>query len=167
MKTTDIATALAGKYPEWIVFVVTCDATGRVDLMPAGWCMVCSGEPPMLAVALGLGRHTRTVVEATGEFQIAFAGEGQREVVDFAGRCSGREVDKIAALGLRLSPGAATRVPLVEGCARSFECRLAGSLPSGDHVIYVGEILAAHVADPPVRNLVNFGGWYGPARAEE
>lgn len=163
MRQTDIATALAGKYPEWIVLVITYDPRGRGDLMPAGWCMICSGQPPMLAVAVGKSRHTHHLIEQTGEFAIAWAGEGQRELVDYCGTHSGRDVDKIAVLGLRTSPGVATCVPLIEGCARSFECRLAASLPTGDHTIFVGEVLAAHVADPPVANLVNFGGWYTPA----
>lgn len=165
MKQVDPSEALDGKYPEWIVFVVTHDPDGPDDLMPAGWCMLCSGNPLMLAVGIGKGRHTARLIEKTGEFNVAWAGEGQHEVVTVTGTTSGRDVDKLKELGLKTRPGAVTKVPLVEGCARTFECKLRHVYPTGDHNIYVGEIVAAHVADPPVANMVNFGGHYAAAQA--
>jgi flavin reductase (DIM6/NTAB) family NADH-FMN oxidoreductase RutF len=155
--------ALEHKFPERLVFVVTHDPDGLDDIMPAGWCMSCSAHPPMLAVALGPLRHTRELIERTGEFVIAFAAEGQVEAVTYTGAHSGRHVDKFAALGLTTRPGVATSVPLVEGCALAFECRRTASVECGDHVVYFGEIIAAHRSDPPLANLVNFGGWYSPA----
>ena len=164
---TAVSEVLNGKYPEWIVFVITRAPDGRVDLMPAGWCMVCSAKPPMLAVALGRGRYTRELILETGEFNVGFAGEGQLDVIDFTGSRSGRQVDKLEALGLTMAPPKVNTVPLLEGCSRVFECRLCAHLEAGDHTIVTGEIVAAHLSDPPVKNLVNFGGRYCPAMPEE
>jgi flavin reductase (DIM6/NTAB) family NADH-FMN oxidoreductase RutF len=163
LKQVPVAEALDHKFPEWLVFVVTHDPAGRDDLMPAGWAMCCSAQPPMLAVALGAGRHSLALIQRTREFGIGFAGPEQVQTLTFSGSCSGRDVDKFAALGLATQPGAVTSVPLLVGCTLFFECRLAGALPAGDHVVVTGEIAAAHRADPPLANLVNFGGWYSPA----
>ena len=81
MRQVPIGEALRCKYPEWIVFVVTHDPDGSDDLMPAGWCMICSGAPPMVAVGIGHGRHTHTLIEKTGEFNVAWAGQGQEELI--------------------------------------------------------------------------------------
>ncbi|MBI5834061.1 MAG: flavin reductase family protein [Armatimonadetes bacterium] len=159
------AAALDLKFPEWLLFVVTHDGAGHYDLMPAGWAMQCSLDPPMLAVALHAQRYSLAQIRATGEFGLAFAGLGQHELITWSGTRSGREVDKFAAYPIRHSPGSATGVPLIDGCALAFECRLASELPAGDHVIVTGHIAAAHRAEPPVSKLVNFGGWYAPAVA--
>lgn len=155
--------ALDHKFPEWLVFVVTHDPDGHDDVMPAGWAMQASADPPMLAVALGQRRHTLALLERTDAFVVGFAGPDQVQTITATGSQSGRHVDKFAALGLATQPGVATPVPLLAGCALAFECRRVASLPSGDHVIVLGEVLAAHRADPPLPNLVNFGGWYSPA----
>lgn len=165
MKQVSPQVALDGKYPEWLIFVITGDPDGPDDIMPAGWCMLCSGEPLMMAVGLGRQRHTLELIRKTGEFNLAWAGPGQHEMVTFTGTRSGRDTDKIAALGLTVLPAAVNRAPLIEGCARTVECKLRHEYPSGDHVIVVGEVVAAHVADPPLANLVNFGGWYSVAEA--
>ena len=157
--------ALAQKYPEWLLFVVTGDSTGRYDLMPAGWAMQCSIDPPMLAVALHRDRHSLAVIRQTREFVLAFAGVGQHELITWSGSCSGRSVDKFAQRAIAWSPGEATGLPLIDGCALAFECRLAEELAAGDHVILAAHLLAAYQADPRIDRLTNFGGWYAPAVA--
>ncbi len=157
------AVALDAKYPEWLLFLVTHDGAGRHNLMPAGWAMQAAEEPPMLAVALRAARYSLQQVRATREFAVGFAGPEQVELITWAGTRSGADLDKFAAAGLGWSPGVATGCALVDGCAAMYECRLAGELAAGDHVIVTGEVLAAHRAAPPLANLVNFGGWYAPA----
>ncbi|MCC7492160.1 MAG: flavin reductase family protein [Fimbriimonadaceae bacterium] len=162
-KQVPAAEALAGKYPEWLVFVTAANPDGPPNFMPAGWCMVCSSEPPMLAVALGHGRHTAALVQRTGEFAINFCGEGQHDLITRSGTVSGRDVNKLEVLRVATAPGKLGFAPLISGCARAFECKLRHVYPSGDHNIFVGEVVAAHIAEPAVSNLVNFGGWYSAA----
>lgn len=160
------AEALEAKYPEWLVFVLTADESGRADIMPAGWCMSCGQEPPLLAVALKEGRHTLELIRRTGEFNLAWAAPGQHDLITATGTCSGREVDKFARYRLTALPAAVNRAPLLDGCAVTFECRLRYDHPSGDHRLIVGEIVAAHLPEPRRANAVNFGGWYAAARPE-
>lgn len=157
------AEALNHKYPEWLMFVVTRSPTGAVDIMTAGWAMSCSAEPIMFAVAIGPGKHTAGLIEASGEFNLCWAAEGHHEMVTFCGTRSGREVDKVAALGLRAVPASVNAAPLIEGCSLAVECRLRHVYPSGDHQLYLGEAVAAHLAEPAARTMVNFGGYYAAA----
>jgi flavin reductase (DIM6/NTAB) family NADH-FMN oxidoreductase RutF len=72
-------------------------------------------------------------------------------------------VDKFEAITIATSPPAVTSVPLIEGCAAHLECRLHKQVETGDHSIFVGEVVAAHVPDEPIRKLDNFAGNFAVA----
>jgi flavin reductase (DIM6/NTAB) family NADH-FMN oxidoreductase RutF len=157
MKRVSPDEALKRKYPEWIVLVVTIDQEGQVDVMPAGWCMVVSGQPLMLAVSIHPDRHTHKLLSEAGEFVVSFPSAGQGPAVWFCGSHSGRDVDKIDHTDLELLPAAEIRTPLIEAAVANFECRLAGQMDTGDHTIFVGEVVAAHIDEHASGRLVNFG----------
>ena len=158
MKRVEVSEALARKYPEWVVLVVTRRSDGLVDVMPAGWAMVTSGRPPMFAVSVGHGRYTHELIEQGGEFVIAFPSPGMGPAIDYCGSHSGRDVDKIAHTTLEVLPSSEIEPPLVKDAIVNLECRLAGSLITGDHTIFAGEIVAAHIEEDVRARLVNFGG---------
>ncbi|MHB8995274.1 MAG: flavin reductase family protein [Armatimonadota bacterium] len=163
MKEIPIKEALKLKYPEWVMLVMSRDGEGAPDIMPAGWCMICNQTPPMMAIAVGFGRYTHTCLEETGEFVLAWPGVGQEKLIEQAGSVSGRDVNKFEQFGLEEGEASQIGAPLVEGCAVSLECVVVSQLELEDHSIFVGEIVAAHVADPPVDKLDNFDGTYAVA----
>ena len=150
MKQVSVGEAGGRKYPEWIALVVTADAEGRPNAMAAGWCMWTSGSPPMMAVSVGLTRYTHELLEARGEFVLAFPGVGQGEATLAVGSQSGRDVpDKVATAGLAVEPATQVGVPLIKGATANFECRLACQLRTGDHTIFVGEVWPPTLPTPP------------------
>ena len=157
MKQVELTEAMAQKYPEWVVFVIAAGKDGKANQMPAGWVMFTSGSPAMVAVSVQPKRHTHKLIEESGEFVRAWAGVGQEELVKYAGATSGRGVDKFVQMNLAKSPAAVVKAPLLEGAAMALECKVAGKLTTGDHTIFAGRIVAAHVADPPVAKIMNFG----------
>jgi flavin reductase (DIM6/NTAB) family NADH-FMN oxidoreductase RutF len=163
MRKARIDEAIKMKYPESVVMVVACDDGGRANAMPAGWFMFASGNPPMVAVSIAPGRYTHQLVSQTGQFVITFPGEGQAEMIEFCGNTSGRDVDKLARISARTLPASRVRPPLIEGSVACFECEVRSSLEAGDHTIFVGEIIEAHVSDGPLGRLYNLGG-SGPER---
>jgi len=167
MKQVSPGQAMGVKYPEWIVLVVARDGEGRANLMPAGWGMICSGTPPMVCVAIGHGRYTHKCIEETEEFVFAWAGEGQAELVDYAGSHTGAEVDKFRELDIPTARAAAVDVPLLAGAAANLECKLRHSYPAGDHTIFVGEVVAAHLPEAPIAKLDNFAGTYAVAQPKQ
>lgn len=151
------------KYPEWIVLVAARDARGKVNLMPAGWGMVCSGMPMMICVAIGHGRYTHKCIEETDEFVFAWAGEGQADLVAYAGSHTGSEVDKFGEFHIPTAPAAIIDVPLLAEAAANLECKVHSAVAAGDHTIFIGEVLAAHLPDEPIAKLDNFAGTYAVA----
>jgi len=164
VKQTSLSEAVGRKYPEWIVMVVSRDAKGQPNVMPAGWGMICSGEPLYVAVAIGYSRYTYECIHQTGEFVFAWAGEGQEQLVDQTGTTSGRDINKFEQFNISWSEPAATNVPLLEGAAANLECKVVHEYESGDHAIFVGQVVAAHVPDKPIRKLDNFNGNYAVAK---
>lgn len=157
MREVEVREASLRKYPEWIVLIVTTDGAGRVNIMPAGWSMFTSHEPPMYAVSVGHTRHTHALIRDGREFTVAFPSAGMERAIQYCGTRSGREEEKVSGSGLRLRPASRIKPPLVEGAVVNLECRLAVELETGDHTIFVGEVVAAHAEDDAPGRLLNFG----------
>ena len=164
MKPLPIPEALARKYPEWVMWVITVDADGTPNIMPAGWCMICNATPLMLAVAVGMGRYTHTCLEDTAEFILAFPGEGQEGLIEQCGSCSGRDTDKFEKFGLEMEEATEVNVPLISGCPVAFECQVVSQIELEDHSIFIGEVVAAHGAEDALGKLENFAGHYAVAQ---
>ena len=155
--------AIQQKYPEWVVLVVARDKDGKPNVMPAGWCMCTSSDPPMMAVTIKPSRYTHQCIEQTGEFVLAWAGEGQAGLIEYAGSTSGRDVNKFDDYPIESTDAHETDVPLILGCHAHLECKLVGQMTTGDHTLFAGEVVAAHLPDPPIAKLENFAGQFAVA----
>jgi len=149
MKPVAVEQAMEMAKPERISLVIGADEAGKPNLMPATWFMRTSGNPPLLAVSLRKERYTYGLIVARKEFVLALPGPGMEKLVSFAGKHSGRKEDKYEALGLVSIPATRISVPLLDGAAANFECKVVSFHESGDHVIVVGEVVAAHSGGTP------------------
>ncbi|MEN6301664.1 MAG: flavin reductase family protein [Armatimonadia bacterium] len=164
MREVPVEEAVKLKYPEWVMFVLTRDEDGKPDIMPAGWCMICNSNPLMMAVAVGFGRYTHRTMEETGEFVLAWPGVGQEKLIEQTGSTTGRDINKFEEFGLEEIPTSEVAAPIISGLAVALECEVVSQLELEDHSIFVGQVVAAHVADPPVEKLENFAGTYAVAK---
>ncbi|KYH41030.1 MAG: hypothetical protein AYL32_008480 [Candidatus Bathyarchaeota archaeon B26-2] len=157
MIETTWSEAIKRKYPEPVVLVVSCDREGRPDVMPAGWSMVTSGIPPMLAVSIGHRRYTHKLIEETGEFVLVFPSKGMEGLINYTGSCSGRDVDKFSEYGIETLKSKYVRPPLIKDAVACFECKVRGKLVTGDHTVFAGEVVASYVSEKYRDRLYNFG----------
>jgi flavin reductase (DIM6/NTAB) family NADH-FMN oxidoreductase RutF len=148
----------ARKYPEQVALAVTTSAQGEPDIITLGWVMPTSGTPPLCAISIGLTRHTHELLEQVPEFVLALPGEDLEEACAYCGTHSGRDVDKFKETGLTPLPALKVRPPLIAECLANLECGVVGRIRTGDHTIFVGEILVAHHSEQPGRRLFNLGG---------
>jgi len=107
----------------------------------------------MMAISVSPLRFTHGLIAGSREFVLAWPGEDLAEATLFCGTHSGRDVDKFQEAGLTPLPAKYVQGPLVGECIANLECRLAGRMESGDHTIFVGEILAIWVNESPKRML--------------
>ncbi len=160
MKSVEMREAINRKYPEWIFQLVTVDEAGKPNAMPAGWCTFCSGDPVMMAVSVAFARYTYELMEKSEEFVLALPNPEQKEAVYYCGTHSGRDVNKFEETKLETVPAAKVDVPLIEDSVACYECRKTDSLVTGDHKIYAGEVVAAHLSEEFSRTLYTTRGWH-------
>ena len=87
-------------------------------------------------------------------------GEDMAEEAFYCGTHSGRDVDKIAETALALAEAREVSVPLLADAVANFECRITDRLKTGDHTIFVGQVVAAHRNENPPRRLFTLGPGY-------
>lgn len=158
MKKVDPEQAIDKKYPEWIVMVVTADEDGTPNAMPAGWCMFTSGDPTMMATSIGFERYTHNLLENSNNFVLAYPSKNQKEDVLYCGSHSGANVEKFEETDLEPVKASVVDAPLIEGSVACFECEKKGTLDTGDHTIFAGEVVAAHVTEG-TEKIYTVEGW--------
>ena len=161
MEEVAVSKAWNKKYPEQIGLAVTVDEKGTANVIALGWVMPTSGSPPMAAISVGHGRYSHELIQQCKEFVLAFPNEDQGREMLFCGTKSGRDVNKEKESGFEFVPAKQVKPPLIKGCVANFECKLVSQHETGDHTIFVGEILTAHVEDGKGRLYTLGGGDFG------
>ena len=149
----DYAQAIASKYPEQIVIGIARDAQGKHNPIALGWTMIVSHEPPMMAVSIGKTRYSLDTFRSAREFVIAFPSEHQQEEAMLFGTKSGRDTDKLAEAGCPVVPAREIDSVLLADAVANFECKLAGELEAGDHVIFTGQVVCSNLNSKPLTRL--------------
>ncbi len=164
MQEVPIGQAFKRKYPEQIALAVSVDQAGTPDIITLGWAMPTSNQPPMVAISVGLTRYSHELITKSKEYVLAFPGPELSDASLFCGTKSGRDVDKVKELGLKTFPAKVVKPPLLGGCVANFEVKVTGEFLTGDHTIFAGEIIAAHVETETPERVYNFAGTFLPAR---
>ncbi len=150
--------ALARRFPEQIAIAIARDAQGKHNPITISWTMLCSHEPLMMAIAVGKQRHSYEAIRNSGEFVLSFPSINMDRDLMFHGKESGREMDKLARCGTATQPATAVNGVLLADSVANFECRLESEHETGDHVIFVGRVIAAHMhEDADVRRIYSLG----------
>jgi len=150
--------AILRKYPEQIVVAIARDPQSKFNPITLGWTMITSGDPPMMAVSIGLPRYSLEAIRMSRSFVISFPSLSMASDVLYFGTNSGRDVDKLATCGTMTQPAAGIDCVLLSDAVANFECELVSELETGDHVILTGAIVAAHVnQDSTAERLYNLG----------
>jgi flavin reductase (DIM6/NTAB) family NADH-FMN oxidoreductase RutF len=111
----------------------------------------------MMAISVGLTRYSHDLIKNSGEFVVCFPSEQQQAAMIFCGTHSGRDYDKFAETSLEPLPASKVGVPLIGDAVANFECKLVSSLLTGDHTIFVGQVVASHVGRPGLRRVYTLG----------
>ncbi|MHC5059622.1 MAG: flavin reductase family protein [Planctomycetota bacterium] len=152
------------KYPAPIVFVIAKDANGKANPMTVGWTTNVSSSPPMKAVALVPKRYTAAAIRHSKCFTIVYPAADMQAEALFFGTKKGSEIDKLAATECKTEPAAKIDSVILTDATANFECELETEIPIGDHILFVGKVVASHVNTEPTKRLysVEAGGKMGP-----
>ncbi len=151
--------------PNNVVFVLSVDGRGRPNGMIASMTTKCSNTPPMIAVAISNEGHTHKLIRQSKEFVIAVPNKALEKEVEYFGSTHSNEVDKFKETKLATVPAKHLKTPLIKDATVNFECKLISETPAGNHILFIGEVLASYVNDKKV--LLNFGKVDGKRKFEE
>jgi flavin reductase (DIM6/NTAB) family NADH-FMN oxidoreductase RutF len=134
-------------YPRLVVVVgARDDARATTNFAPVAWASPLSSDPPLFGVCLSPRTHTHHLVLKTGEFTVSFLDHHDAGLAADFGHLSGREIDKVEALGLELEPGEALQTPSLARAYVSAECLLVERHQVGDQTLFIGEVQLIHAA---------------------
>jgi flavin reductase (DIM6/NTAB) family NADH-FMN oxidoreductase RutF len=134
---------------------------GELNAMTANWVLQVSFHPPLVAVSVEQDAHTRRLIDAGGVFSVNNVRHepGAEELV-------GKFVKPAQRVGNKLedeefSTGE-TGAPLLTQALSWVECRVVGTFPAGDHILYLGEVVGAGVnGEGEPLTLAHLGWHYG------
>lgn len=129
--------AALGKIPSGL-YAVGAVHEGRRLGMLCSFVEQAGFDPPMISIALGRDRPLRHVLESGGMFAVNILGAEDKKIL--AAFASAREEDPFAAFSLIANDSG---LPQLAEALAWLACRPCGSVPAGDHVVYVAEVLEA------------------------
>lgn len=151
--------------------LLTTKAGDAVNTMTIGWgTMGIQWRKPVFIAFVRQSRHTKKLLDENGEFTVNVpVGEINKQILGICGSKSGRDMDKIKALGLTLEESNAVSVPGIKELPLTLECRViykqdqnldfldsesrshyyaAGTADENDyHTAYYGEIVDAYIIE--------------------
>ena len=133
--------------PRPAVLVSTVDAKGVSNAAPFSFVMPCSMNPPIVAFASVPTHDTAKNILKIKDFVVNVPGEGILEELWSCADDFPPEVSEFKEAGLTEQKSVKIKSPGITECIARFECRLLNSYNTGDHILFVGEILHADVKD--------------------
>ncbi len=143
MKTLTPGEAFARSAP-MVYTVVTClDEMDRPNALGVSWVTRTSWSPFLMLVSIDHSRYSHAGISRNREFVINYPTKEQEKGALMCGMTSGRDIDKTVASGLAFISSQKVGCPTIDGSAVSLECRVIGEMETGDHTVFVGEVVAA------------------------
>jgi len=131
-------------HPMHTVLVSCVGKTGKPNVLPLAWAMPTSRDPALVAVSVAPNRYSHGLIEETKEFVVNLPTVDIIKETLACGRTSGKTSDKFAETGLTPSPARKVKAPIVKDCVAHLECKLHSQFKTGDHTIFVGEVVEAY-----------------------
>jgi flavin reductase (DIM6/NTAB) family NADH-FMN oxidoreductase RutF len=135
-------------YPTPAALITSVAADGRANIIALGEVYNLSlGTPTVVGVSIRKATYSHGLISRSGEYVVNMPTTQIMEEVDRCGTASGRKVDKFSEFGLTPVPATVVKPPLIAECPVNLECRVMGIEEIGDHDMFKGEVVAAHVDD--------------------
>ena len=143
------------------VYVVGVAEGERRNAFTAAWLTPASFDPLLLALSVNPGHASYPLLITGGSFVINVLRRDQLQLAEAFGTRSGRDEDKLSGVPWHPAPSGA---PILRDALAWLDCRLHAAHEAGDHMIFIGEVVAINV-DPEAKPLVFHGGGYAQLKS--
>ncbi|HTQ38529.1 MAG TPA: flavin reductase family protein [Pirellulales bacterium] len=134
--------AILGRIPSGL-FILTIAHEGNETGMLASWVMQAGFDPPMVTVAVKQGRYVAQWLSANESFVLNLLRDDQKSLLSHFGH--GFEPGTPAFTGLKVHRTSGN-LPALTDALGHLECRPKTYFDSGDHRIFLAQVLAGHLA---------------------
>ncbi len=129
------------------VALVTVYDRGRANVLPVAWHAPLAARPPLVGIAIEQTRYSAEMISHSEQFALNIPARALLHHVQYLGSFTGARMDKLEATQFETFTAAHVDAPLLTGCLAWVECAVQQKLPMGDHIWFVGQVVAVHV-DP-------------------
>ncbi len=146
MKTDDAHKQLAaalGRIPSGL-FIVTLSRNELETGMLASWVQQCSFKPPLLTLAVQRGRQVADLLSKGSRLTVNILEASQTDMIAHFGKGFTLGEDAFRDLEVQRVPG---QGPVLTEALAYLECQVVERIPTGDHEIFVAEVVAGNVLD--------------------
>ena len=127
--------------------IVTCGDMKKSNALTIAWTGTVNSIPPKTYISVRPERYSYNIIKQSGEFVINLVGEDLVKECDYLGVRSGRNEDKLANLGLTVSPATQVSVPMLDKSPVTIECKVCDIVPLGSHDMFLADVVAINVAE--------------------
>lgn len=130
--------------PHPAALITTISKDGKPNIITVAWVIPTSIKPPLLAISIGKTRYSHKLLVETGEFVANIPTKEILDKVEYCGSTSGRNVNKFEKVRLTPTPAKKVKPPIIGECVGHIECKVVSKFSTGDHTLFIGEVLAAY-----------------------
>jgi flavin reductase (DIM6/NTAB) family NADH-FMN oxidoreductase RutF len=151
MSKSNLFDPVVGQIPSG-VFILTIGTGARSTGMLTSWVMQAGFEPPMVSVAVKLGRYVCEWLSEGQPFVLNVVAEGQKALLKHFSQ--GFEPGTPAFEGLEITH-CARGVPILKDALGHLECEPAGQVDSGDHRLFLAKVVRGRLNQSEHRPMVH------------
>lgn len=141
MTDIDFNEAYKRSAPHPFALVTSLDRDGKANALAVSWVMKTSIKPFLMLISIDHKRYSHDGIDFHKEFVINYPSIEHRDGALICGTKSGRDCDKISEAGFKLAESVKISVPAIEGVSVAMECKVVDKFETGDHTVFVGEVL--------------------------
>ncbi len=124
------------------LYVLAAETENGVTAATVNWVTQTSFDPPLIAVGIKADSPGYTILKESGTFALSVLGKGQQDAAFAFFKPVERDGDNIGGQPFRAG---STGVPILAAARAHVECRIVEVVETGDHHIFVGEVVDAGV----------------------
>lgn len=127
--------------------LISCGSEDKANIITLAWTTVCSHNPPLVAIAVSPLRYSCSIIETSQEFVINIPNAQLLKEVWLCGTTSGRNVDKFKIAHLTKRKAEKINSVYIDECIGHLECKVFKNFTTGDHILFIGEVIGAYVEE--------------------
>lgn len=128
-------------YPKPALVIGSYDEAGEPNMMTAAWIGICNSNPLSIAVSMRPATYSHGNVTLSKAFTVNIPSSEMARYVDYAGRFSGKDVNKFNETGLTPVKAEFVNAPFVKEFPIVIECELTAFHDLGSHRQFIGKVI--------------------------